>query len=150
MSSKPAEPRSITSQLVILFTLAAALLLTCGLGTLYWIVVRHAFEEDNEVLTDRLVAAQAELKTAGGLHVMSEELKVARSGDRATSWTRVLDSTDQIVAESPGMTALLPPQIFPKAENSSSARPRVTNLRRAGHLFSLITKAQETEGQTYT
>ncbi|MEY2528669.1 MAG: two-component system, OmpR family, heavy metal sensor histidine kinase CusS [Verrucomicrobiota bacterium] len=150
MSSKPAEPRSIASQLVVLFTLAAALLLTCGLGTLYWIVVRHAFEEDNEVLTDRLIAVQAELKTAGGLHVMSEELKVARSGDRATYWMRVLDSTNQVVAESPGMTALLPPQIFPRAENSSSLRPRVTNLRTTGHLFSLLTKAQETGGQTYT
>ena len=29
-------------------TIAAALLLCCGLGALYWIVVRHAFEEDND------------------------------------------------------------------------------------------------------
>src|ERR1043165_8933276 len=135
MSSKPAEPRSIASQLVVLFTLAAALLLTCGLGTLYWIVVRHAFEEDNEVLIDKLFAVQAELKTTGGLHVMSEELKVARSGDRATYWMRVLDSTNQVVAESPGMAALLPPDVFPKAESASSPAPRATDLRRAGHLF---------------
>jgi hypothetical protein len=44
MSSKPAEPRSIASQLVVRFTLAAAFLLCCGLGALYWIVVNHAFE----------------------------------------------------------------------------------------------------------
>jgi two-component system, OmpR family, heavy metal sensor histidine kinase CusS len=150
MSSKPAEPRSIASQLVLLFTLAAALLLTCGLGTLYWIVVRHAFEEDNEVLTDKLLAVQAELKTTGGLHVMSEELKVARSGERAAYWTRVLDSTNQVVAESPGMDSLLPPRIFPRAENAKSSTPRATNVRSAGHLFSLLTKAEETGGQTYT
>jgi two-component system heavy metal sensor histidine kinase CusS len=150
MSSKPAEPRSIASQLVLLFTLAAALLLTCGLGTLYWIVVRHAFEEDNEVLTDKLLAVQAELKTTGGLHVMSEELKVARSGERAAYWMRVLDSSNQVVAESPGMDLLLPPQIFPRAKNSSSSTPRATNVRNAGHLFSLITKEEETGGQTYT
>src|SRR5205085_9630960 len=129
MSSRPAEPRSIASQLVLLFTLAAALLLTCGLGTLYWIVVRHAFEEDNEVLTDKLLAVQAELKTTGGLHVMTEELKVARSGERAAYWMRVLDSTHQVVAESAGMDSLLPPQIFPKAERASSSVPHATDLR---------------------
>ena len=150
MSSKPAEPRSITSQLVLRFTLAAALLLTCGLGTLYWIVVQHAFEEDNEVLSDKLLAVQAELKTTGGLHVMSEELKVARSGERAAYWMRVLDSTNRVVAESPGMDSLLPPQIFPKALNASSPVPRATDARRAGHLFSLITKTLDAEGQTYT
>ena len=65
MSSKPAEPRSIASQLVLLFTLAAAFLLSCGLGALYWIVVRHAFEEDNEVLADKVAAVRADLSAAG-------------------------------------------------------------------------------------
>src|SRR5437870_3806981 len=61
MSSRPAEPRSIASQLVLLFTLAAAFLLSCGLGALYWIVVQHAFEEDNEVLADKVAAVRADL-----------------------------------------------------------------------------------------
>ena len=47
MFSKRPEPRSIASQLILLFTLAATLLLACGLGVFYWIVVRHAFAEDN-------------------------------------------------------------------------------------------------------
>ena len=149
MSSEPAEPRSIASQLVVLFTLAAALLLTCGLGTLYWIVVRHAFEEDNAVLIDKLLAVQADLKATGGLRIISEELKVERAGDRATYWIRILDGGNQVVAETPGMTALLPPQVFPKPGNSNSASPNPTNLRTGGHLFSLVTKAQEPTGQSY-
>ena len=62
MSSRRTEPRSIASQLVLRFTIAAALLLFCGLGVLYLIVVRHAFEEDNAFFADRLSAFRADLK----------------------------------------------------------------------------------------
>jgi hypothetical protein len=85
MSSSPAEPRSIASQLVLLFTLAAAFLLCCGLGALYWIVVRHAFEEDNEVLADKVAAVRADLAAAAGLQVVAWELKNIRPGDRGAS-----------------------------------------------------------------
>src|SRR5258708_35345790 len=99
MSSKPADPRSIASQLVVLFTLAAALLLSCGLGALYWIVVRHAFEEDNEVLADKVAAVRAELSRVGGRRMVSEGLKNIRPGDRAADWVRGMESTDRNVAE---------------------------------------------------
>src|SRR5579884_670207 len=49
MSTK-SKPRSIASQLILLFTLAAVLLVAFGLGIFYWLVVRHAFAEDNAVL----------------------------------------------------------------------------------------------------
>src|SRR5216110_2777261 len=113
MSSRPAEPRSIASQLVLLFTLAAAFLLSCGIGALYWIVVRHAFEEDNEVLADKVAAIRAELHTTGGLQLITEQLKNVRSGERAPYWVRILDSTRQSVAETPGMNAVLPSTVFP-------------------------------------
>ena len=108
MSSRPAEPRSIASKFVLLFTLAAAFLLTCGLGALYWIVVRHAFEEDNEVLADKVAGIRADLAAAGGVNVVAEELKNIRAGERTAYWVRVLDSNNRILAETPGMSALLP------------------------------------------
>src|SRR5438046_1321985 len=64
MFSRRTEPRSIASQLVVLFTLAAALLLCCGLGAFYAILVRHASEEDNLFLKDKLLALHADLSTA--------------------------------------------------------------------------------------
>ena len=145
MSSKPAEPRSIASQLVVLFTLAAALLLSCGLGTLYWIVVRHAFEEDNEVLADKVSAVRADLSAAGGPKILREELKNFRPGERSAYWVRVLDFTNQTVAETPEMTALLPASIFPDKQIRDP-----TDLRTAGGLFSLITTTHEVAGQPYT
>ncbi len=92
MFSKPAEPRSIASQLVILFTLAAAFLLCCGLGVSYWIFVRHAFEEDNAVLADKISALRADLNKAGDLRTLNEELKILHRAERAAYWVRVIDA----------------------------------------------------------
>jgi two-component system heavy metal sensor histidine kinase CusS len=149
MSSKTAEPRSIASQLVVLFTLAAALLFSCGLGTLYWIVVRHAFEEDNEVLADKVAAVRADLSAASGAILLNEELKNIRPGERAAYWVRVLDSNQRAVAETPGMTELLPPSVFSN-KNPGSLMPGPRDFRTDGHLFSLVTTTHQAGGQDYT
>ena len=65
MTREAAKPRSIAFQLILLFTLAAALLMACGLGIFYSIVVRHAFAEDNEVLADKLSAVSTDLRENG-------------------------------------------------------------------------------------
>src|SRR2546423_11214323 len=146
MSSKPAEPRSIASQLVVLFTLAAAFLLCCGLGALYWIVVGHAFEEDNEVLADKVAAVRADVSTLGGVNVVIEELKNVRAGERTAYWIRVLDSGGRTLAETPGMTTLLQATVFPAikivAENP-------IDFRTDNRLFSLVTNKHETAGERF-
>ncbi len=80
MSSKPTEPRSIASQLVFLFAPAAAFLLCCGLGVLYWIVVRHAYAEDRAVLSDKVLAIRTDLNSAGGPRILSHELQSGAGG----------------------------------------------------------------------
>ena len=141
MSSRPAEPRSIASQLVLLFTLAAAFLLSCGLGALYWIVVRHAFEEDNEVLADKVAAVRADLSTPGGINVVTEELKNARPGERAAYWVRVVDSNNRLLAETPGMSALLPASVFP-------TKKKPVDFHADGRLFSLLTNQHQIAGSS--
>ena len=149
MSSKPAEPRSITSQLVVLFTLAAALLLTCGIGALYLIVTRHAFAEDNEVLADKVAAIQADLTGARGPRGLSDDLKNIRPGERTAYWVRVLDSSGATIAETPGMSAMLPSSLFEKeAPVSSGFSPK--DSRTTGRLFSLVTIRREVWGELYT
>src|SRR6266513_2129781 len=103
MSSKPTEPRSIASQLVFLFTPAAALLLCCGLGVLYWIVVRHAFAEDRAVLADKVFAIRADLRSGSGPRFLNQESRTLRGSERAGYWVRVIDATGRTVAETPGM-----------------------------------------------
>jgi two-component system heavy metal sensor histidine kinase CusS len=147
MSSKSSKPRSIASQLVLLFTPAAALLLLCGLGLLYWIVVRHAFEEDNAVLADKLAAVRADLQESGGPGALSEELQNARGKERAGYLVRVLDRDRRAVAESPSMERVLPVNLFPPATRSTR-KPR--NARANGKLFSLASTAAQVGDQTYT
>jgi len=150
MFSKPAEPRSIASQLVILFTLAAAFLLCCGLGVLYWTFVRHAFEEDNAVLADKISALRADLNKARDPKVLNEELKILHGGERAAFWVRVIDAGGVTVAETPGMNALLPGNVFPKTPTQNSSVVSPMEHRTAGKLFSLAATVGEAGGQPYT
>ena len=148
MFSKPAEPRSIASQLVLRFTPAAAFLLFCALGVLYWIVVRHAFEEDNDVLADKILALRADMSKSGGPQILDRELKNVRPGERVAYWVRILNSAGQLVAETPKMNDSLPPQIFPAAESSSDWKSK--DYRRDGQLYSLVAVTENLGGQPYT
>jgi len=151
MFSKPAEPRSIASQLVILFTLAAAFLLCCGLGVLYWIFVQHAYEEDTAVLADKVLALRADLKTASDPKTLNEELRSQHAGgERGVYWVRLVDSGGFSAAESPGMSVLLPASIFPGPQKSNPSAASPKDYRMDGRYFALVTTVEEAGGQTYT
>ena len=124
MSSKPAEPRSIASQLVLLFTVAAALLLVCGLGGFYLLVVRHAFEEDNAVLADKLFAVRAALKTPDGPRALYAQISTSLPGENVAYWVRVLNESGESVVESPGMNEILPNESFPAPTDTAAGRAK--------------------------
>ena len=149
MFSKRTEPRSIASQLIVLFTLAATLLLSCGLGVFYWIVVRHAFAEDNAILADKISALSADFNESGP-KIFGQELKARRAGQHAPYWIRVLDSEGHTVAETLGMNGLLPSEIFPRAQNSTSPVRSPKDYRTDAKLFSLVTINEDSAGQAYT
>src|SRR4029077_19661992 len=96
MFSNRTEPRSIATQLVVLFTVCAALLLSCSLGLFYWIVVRHALEEDNAVLADKIAAIRTGLTQTGGVDELSGELKSPRTGEAAIYWIRLIGPDGKI------------------------------------------------------
>ena len=151
MFSKPVEPRSIASQLVLFFTLAASFLLCCGLGVLYWIFVQHAFEEDTAGLADKVLALRADLTTARDPKALNEELKSQQAGrERVAYWVRLVNSEGVSVAETPGMNALLPPSIFPLPESSNQSGVSPKDYRIGGKYFALVTTVEETGGQPYT
>jgi two-component system heavy metal sensor histidine kinase CusS len=151
MSSKPTKPKSIASQLVLLFTLAAAFLLCCGLGTLYWIFVRHAFEEDNAVLADKILTLRADLNKTGDLKILNEELKVLhKGGERIAYFVRVIDAGGGTAAETPGMSALLPASIFPLPRSSKRSIGSPIDYRTGGNYFALVATHEEAGGQSYT
>lgn len=142
------KPRSIASQLIILFTLAAALLLFCGLGAFYLIVIRHAFEEDNEFLADRLSALEKELSQSGGLGRLTATLRGTRENAVEAYWVRVINPSGKIIAETPQMSVFLPPSVFPRPTVAPSPfNPK--NYRIGEKLFSLVATSEETDGEPY-
>ncbi|MBV9008410.1 MAG: heavy metal sensor histidine kinase [Verrucomicrobia bacterium] len=137
------EPRSIASQLILLFTIAAAFLLACGLAIFYLLVVRHAFEEDNAVLADKVFALRAVLKK-GGPELLADHVRMT-GGE--TAWKiRLIDTDGNIVAESPGMSGILPAAIFP-APKAGNWQFVPKNYEHDGNLFSLIATRAEVSGR---
>ena len=149
MFSKRTERRSIAWQLILLFTVATALLLACGLGVFYAIVVRHAFSEDNAVLADKVAALRADLHGSGP-KVFAEELQGRHTGGPTAYWIRILDSQGRTYAETSGMDRLLPPEIFPPAQKSESTGGGLKDYRTGAKLFSLAALKEENGEQTYT
>jgi two-component system heavy metal sensor histidine kinase CusS len=142
------KPRSIAFQLILLFTLAAALLLACGLGVFYSIVVRHAYAEDNAVLADKMFALSADFRE-NGPEVFGEEVTVRR-GQHTPYWIRILDSLGRPLVETPEMDRLIPTQIFPVAREPAEAIRTRKDYRTAGKLFSLVSFNEQSGGETYT
>jgi two-component system heavy metal sensor histidine kinase CusS len=149
MSSNRSDARSIATRLVLLFTLCATLLLSCGLGVLYWIVVRHAFEEDNAVLADKLAAIRTDLKQPDGIHIVDRELKNRRAGEPAVYWVRVIDPAGTVVTETAGMDRLLPPNIFASPEPAIFLSRSTKDYQKDGKLFSLVATNEAVAGQPY-
>src|SRR5438034_7956206 len=149
MTRQSARPRSIGFQLILLFTLAAALLMACGLGVFYSIVVRHALAEDNAVLTDKMVALSTDLRE-NGPEAFARELRIHPAGEHTPYSIRMLDSEGRIVAETPGMDRSIPTQIFPTAREPAEVLPNRHEYRTATKLFSLVAFNEHSNGQTFT
>jgi two-component system heavy metal sensor histidine kinase CusS len=149
MSSKRTKHRSIAWQLILLFTVATALLLACGLGVFYAIVIRHALAEDKAVLADKVAALHADLQENGPTR-FAEELNGRKAGEHTAYWIRVLDPQGRAYAETPGMDGLLPPEIFPPPQKSVSTVGSLKDYRRGPKLFSLVSLNEESGSQPYT
>src|SRR2546423_3559730 len=149
MSSNRTKPRSIATQLVLLFTLCAALLLSCSLGLFYWIVVRHAFEEDNAVLADKLAAIRNELRQPAGVNLVVQDLQTPRTGEAAVYWIRLIGPDGTVVAEKGGMNRILPIFIF-ASPTSTSNKGAPIDYQTDGKLFSLLTQTETVDGRTYS
>jgi two-component system, OmpR family, heavy metal sensor histidine kinase CusS len=143
------KPPSIAFQLILLFTLAAAFLLACGLGVVYSIVAHHAFAEDNTVLADKVFALSADLRE-NGPEVFGEEVTAHRAGQHTPYWIRILDSNGRAIAETPEMDRLIPTQTFPPARGPAEAIRTRKDYRSAGKLFSLVSFNEHSGNDPYT
>jgi two-component system heavy metal sensor histidine kinase CusS len=148
MSTNSPEPRSIAAKLVLLFTLTATLLLSCGLGVFYWMVVRHAFAEDNAVLLDKIAGLNADFEESGPGN-FGKELRVRREGEHTPYWIRMIDPEGRIASETPGMDRLIPRDVFPPAAGPTSSIDKPKDYCTGAKLFSLVALNTKAGGQSY-
>jgi two-component system, OmpR family, heavy metal sensor histidine kinase CusS len=145
----PVRARSIASRLIWLYTIAATVVLCSGMGILYWIVVRHIYEEDNVFLRDKLAALREDLYEAAAPQALNEELKRSGSGDE-TYWIRVYDPTGRVMAASPNMDEVLPEKAFPAPASAGAATPKAIEYRSAsGRFFLLVAETEVVNRQPY-
>jgi two-component system, OmpR family, heavy metal sensor histidine kinase CusS len=143
------KQRSVALQLILLFTVASGLLLACGLGIFYSIVVRHAVAEDNSVLADKMFALSTDLRENGPEN-LAEELTARHAGQHTPYWIRILDAQSRAIAETPQMDRLIPAQFFPTAREPADAIRSRQDYRSAGKLFSLVAFNEHSAGNAYT
>jgi len=129
--------------------MAAGLLLACGLGIFYSIVVQHAVAEDNSVLADKMFALSTDLRE-NGPEILAEELTARRAGQHTPYWIRILDEQSRAIAETPQMDQLIPTQVFPAGREPAEALRARKDYRNSGKLFSLLTFDQHPAGKAYT
>ncbi len=159
MSSKPIDPDagpppprswSITLRLVLLFTVAAAILLLLAMGAAYWTVLQHVDHDNDRYITEKLAAIRADIAADAGPESLSRELKIIRAADK-TYAVRVLNSEGQVVAESPRMATTLPGDIFPTTLSQRGERPTTLSYQaRNRKIFALVTATAEVSGQHLT
>ena len=148
----PARRRSwsIALRLVLLFTVAAAVLLLLAMAAAYWAVTQHVVHENDRYIIEKLTALRADIAEDAGAESLNRELKIIRAADK-TYAVRVLDAAGNVVAESPRMHAILPIEIFPTTISGKAERP-VTLIYRARNkkVFALVTAVSEVGGQGLT
>jgi two-component system, OmpR family, heavy metal sensor histidine kinase CusS len=125
------------------------LLLACGLGVFYSIVVRHAFAEDNAVLTDKMFDVSTDLRE-NGPEVFAEELAGNPAGGHIHYWIRMLDAKGSTLAETPGMNRSIPVSTFPAPRELADALRNRHEYHNAAKLFSLIAFNEHSNGQVFT
>ncbi len=141
---------SIAFEAVLLFTVAAAVLLLVALVTAYSAVRQHVLHDNDRYLAEKLTALRADLATDARPESLSQELRIIRAADRSYA-VRVIDGTGQIVAESPRIGKLLPPEVFPRTLSVRGARPATLIYEaRRRKIFALVSGVAEVGSERFT
>ncbi len=140
--SPPAGKRqwSITARLVVLYLGSSIVLLFASFGALYLSFRANVDDEDRRYLHEQLEVLHAQLaETPAGARVVFHRLAWDRESLITRHFSaRVLDSNGNVVVETPGMSLLVPPAVFPSpaAGSTASASWRPTDGR--SHLLAAM------------
>lgn len=105
---------SITTRLVVLYTVSAAIILSLATGFLYWGLERNIENADRRFLNDKIevlksISDQAEL----GFERLKEEVQWEVEAYQFNRYyARMLAPDGSVLIETPNMSSILPPALF--------------------------------------
>jgi len=110
---------SITTQLVVLYTLSAAVILSLTTGFLYWILENNIENADQRFLNDKIeVLKSISDETHPGFERLKEEVQWEVEAYQFNRYyARVLSSDGEILIETPNMLSILPVSIFSRTND---------------------------------
>jgi two-component system heavy metal sensor histidine kinase CusS len=100
---------------------------------MYWALASSLDRDDDDSLADRTHALQAALENLP-VDTTTFRLEAETTWDRrrfVKVWIRVLDEDGRSITETPGMSAILPSEVFPNPNGSGEAPVGGTDLRSA-------------------
>jgi two-component system heavy metal sensor histidine kinase CusS len=136
---------SIAGRLSILFGLASLAIVTLVAGSLDVALRRAIYQDEADSLMGQIGAIAVVLRQDPDL-VGPEGLAVRRQYSAVTNVDyviRVLRMNGEVVFETPGLAALLPPKAFPAIRIERSAGPRAHARRRDGRTFIAVSERVE-------
>jgi two-component system heavy metal sensor histidine kinase CusS len=134
---------SIAGRLSILFGLASLTTVTLVAGSLDLALRGSIYQDEADSLRDQIDAIAVVLRQDPDL-ASPEGMGVRRqySAVKNVDYViRVLRDDGNVVFETPGLAALLPPKVFPAARSTAGTSPHARARRRDGRTFLTLTKA---------
>jgi two-component system heavy metal sensor histidine kinase CusS len=144
MSSTPggdkSKPWSLAARLTAWYALSAFALVLVTSGCLYWALVQNLDREDEQELRDPVRALRAVLRAGPADPVAIRQAAEWGWAARPSGLVhvRILDTRGSTVAETPGMTDLLPPSAFPPPAAVDVEPTNEVDYRAEGRPFRLI------------
>ena len=125
---------SVTGRLSLWYAVSAFALLAAGTGFLYWVLVATLDAEDGDDIQEKAaVITRLVTEETGDLTELKPEVEERPSVQSASPvLARVLQADGRMVTETPGMSALIPPAVFPAAPAPGAGAPRVRVLQVSG------------------
>jgi two-component system, OmpR family, heavy metal sensor histidine kinase CusS len=113
----------MTTRLALHYTLSVLILLTAASGFLYWELDRSLAKEHRDYIEHKiqvltLILRKQPLDFAGLEQEVRDEAEVS-AHSQSPFLLRVLDGSQQLIAETPGMDSLLPMSVFPPSRSAA-------------------------------
>lgn len=145
----PASGRawSITRRLTQLYVISTLLLLFLSTGFLYWVLARNLERENASFVANKILALRLVLNEhADNPSILSSEVELEPSAIQpARYYIRMLDASNRVAVETPGMRQQAPPGAFPPPVPASVVP--VTGTKRkspAGNILLIMAARSET------